>query len=178
MRTHQQLLDEGGKSGNQRIRKPEAVFSCEFCPMTFSRIRHFNAHRATHTGEQTTLPCTICQQQFIDINELKQHKRKEHPGTVLDNFNVFRFWPSTYGLMLFTNRFISARYVTNLSLRRQLCSDIKLHTHKTHIQNLTFRANIVIRSLLQQRQERCTKERIQESVPLNVQLVQKVSPLR
>lgn len=82
MRIHQQLLDEGSKSVTQRIRKPEAVFCCEYCPMTFSRIRHFNAHRATHTGEQTVLPCSICQQQFSDINGLKQHKKENHPGTV------------------------------------------------------------------------------------------------
>jgi hypothetical protein len=84
MRTHQHLLDQGPNfGGEQRVRKPEAIFGCEFCPMTFHRIRHFNAHRATHTGEQTTLPCTICQQQFPNINELKQHKRTEHPGTVV-----------------------------------------------------------------------------------------------
>lgn len=81
VRTHQ-LLDQGDKSTTQRVRKPEAVYSCDFCPMTFSRIRHFNAHRATHTGERTTLPCTICLQEFFDINELKEHKRSEHPGTV------------------------------------------------------------------------------------------------
>lgn len=83
MRIHQQLLKDGGKPSNQRLRKPETVFCCEFCPMTFSRVRHFNAHRATHTGERATLPCTICQQEFSDINELKQHKRIDHPGTVL-----------------------------------------------------------------------------------------------
>lgn len=83
VRTHQQMLDQADKSGTQRMRKPEAVYSCEFCPMTFSRIRHFNAHRATHTGERATLPCTICQQEFSDINELKDHKKSEHPGTVI-----------------------------------------------------------------------------------------------
>lgn len=81
MRTHQQLLDKG-QNFNSRVRKPEAVFPCDFCPMTFHRIRHFNAHRATHTGEPTTLPCTICQQQFPNIKELKDHKKTQHPGTV------------------------------------------------------------------------------------------------
>ena len=80
LRIHQQLV-EMGKS-DVRVRKPEQVYRCDFCPMTFSRERHFYVHRCTHTGEKPALPCSDCQQKFPNINELKQHKLAEHPGTV------------------------------------------------------------------------------------------------
>lgn len=80
LRIHQQLTDIG-KTG-ARVRKPETIHICEFCPMTFSRERHFYVHRCTHTGEKPTLPCAHCSEKFDNIEDLKKHKLHQHPGTV------------------------------------------------------------------------------------------------
>jgi len=92
MKVHQQLQadrnkEESGQSTGSRPRKPEAVYRCEFCPMTFSRVRHFNVHRANHTGQPVSIPCQLCEAQFETIHQLKQHKQEQHPGTV---------YPSTF----------------------------------------------------------------------------------
>lgn len=80
LRIHQQLVDTGKVSVH--VRKPEMIYRCDFCPMTFSRERHFYFHRCTHTGEKPSLPCSHCDSNWANIDELKQHKLQQHPGTV------------------------------------------------------------------------------------------------
>ena len=43
LRIHQQLVDSGKTIVH--VRKPEMIYRCDFCPMTFSRERHFYFHR-------------------------------------------------------------------------------------------------------------------------------------
>ncbi len=152
------MLDQDDKSGTQRIRKPEAVYSCEFCPMTFSRIRHFNAHRATHTGERATLPCNICQQEFTDINELKDHKKSQHPGTVMVLNKVLSCPHLNMISIIHDFRFTNAHCATNPSSKRRPCNDIRHPTRKNLLQNQIFPVNIVTRNLLQWQLELYTKE--------------------
>lgn len=80
LRIHQELVDEG--KSNDRIRKPELVYQCDFCPVTFSRVRHFYVHRCKHTGEKPSLSCSHCDLKFSSIEELKKHKLDDHPGMI------------------------------------------------------------------------------------------------
>lgn len=156
MKTHQRPGAEQGTgsanaSTSTRPRKPEAVYRCDFCPMTFSRVRHFNVHRARHTGETVTLPCQLCNEQFTTIQELKQHKLEKHPGTVAVDLVCSHSVLLLRSPSSLPRRFISARCVRSPSSRRRLCRDMwqngttRLALVKFHI-SLRFRVGSVIPS--------------------------------
>lgn len=64
---------------------------CEYCPKSFAMRGTLNAHTRIHTGE-TRYECQQCGAKFIDLTQLKRHKKKHEtnamsqqpPAKVLD----------------------------------------------------------------------------------------------
>lgn len=48
---------------------------CEYCPKSFAMRGTLNAHTRIHTGE-TRYECAQCGAKFIDLTQLKRHKKK------------------------------------------------------------------------------------------------------
>ena len=68
------LSDPGSINWNHDWMQKE-IFSCDFCPKTFSNKKSLQNHRGIHKGRTT---CSVCQNIFSSVSNLNTHMRSAH----------------------------------------------------------------------------------------------------